>query len=430
MIEKFIDSVLIIDDSKSEIEELEKYFFENDIRINHYTPDELERKTGVFKNRKLLIIDLFLVDGDNLTGNISTIRKYLKDFIGKEFGNYGVVLWTKHLEHLDAFRGKIKLDQEVYTLPLFIIGLDKTKYLTAGNYNGVIDDLEKKISKNTGASFFVNWSNLVQVGKEKATNQIFDLVKDYNKQEDDLKFILKKLAHNYTGIPTSKANDYELEHDAIKAMTDLLHHEITNSFKSKTNLFDDIEKIEFSGIKEDEFKIFGDLNSKLLLDFTNFSQSNVLPGNVYELISDDSNNIISELSYRESKKIKTVKTTEVFENVKNIIIEVTPPCDFSQDKKSNRSRFISGIMFDHSKGFKKYFSDQSFYKELYPIKYDNEEALKVIIFDFKFFNSINEAELKNEAKFKILFRAKDKLFADILQKLSSHTARLGLSVIR
>ena len=302
MIEKFIDSVLIIDDSKSEIEELEKYFIENDIRVNHFTPDELDKKNGVFKNRKLLIIDLFLVDQDNLINNISRIRKYLKSFIGKEFGNYGVVLWTKHLENLNDFRDKIKLDQDAYALPQFIIGLDKTKYLAAGSYNGVITDLENEISKNAGAFFFVNWSNLVQTGKEKATNQIFDLVKDYNKQENDLKFILLKLAHNYTGIPIAKSNEYGLEHDAIKAMTDLVHYYITNSFNSKSNLFDDIENIKYSGSQEDEYKIFGDLNSRLLLDLTNISQSNVLPGNVYEIIINEPNQIISEISFKEDRK--------------------------------------------------------------------------------------------------------------------------------
>jgi len=365
MIEKFIDSVLIIDDSKSEVQELEKYFFENDIRVNHFTPSELDQKTGFFKNRKLLIIDLFLVDADSVTNNISRIRKYFKNFIGKEFGNYGIVLWTKHLENLNEFRDKIKLDQEVYNLPLFIIGLDKTKYLTAGNYNDVIDDLENEISKNTGASFFINWNNLVQTGKEKATSQIFDLAKDYNKQDDDLKFILLKLAHNYTGIPIAKSNEYGLEHDAIKAMTDLVHYSITNSFLSKSNLFDNIENIKFSGNQDEEYKIFGELNSRLLLDFTNISQNNILPGNVYEIIDNDPNCVICELSFKENKKINNVKIIDTFKNVKNIIIEVTPPCDFAQDKKSNRSRFISGIMFDYSKDFRKYFDGESYYKELY-----------------------------------------------------------------
>ncbi len=429
MIDEFIDSVLIIDDTRAEVEDLERYFVENDIRVNHFTPSELDVKKGVFKNRKLIIIDLFLVDSDSLTNNIARIRKYLNNFIGKDFGNYGVVLWTKHLDNLSDFRDKIKLDNEKYNLPLFIIGLDKTKYLTAGNYNGVINDLEAEILKNTGSSFFVNWNILVNKGKEKTTKQIFELVSDYNKQEDDLKFILLKLAHNYTGIPIENANDYDLEHDAIKAMSDLVHYDITNSFKSKINLFEDIEKIKFSGTPEAEAKIYADLNSKLLLDFTNISQSKVLPGNVYEIIMTDSNRINEELIYKENKKDITVKLADTLKNVKHIVIEVTPPCDFSQDKKSNRSRIISGIMFDYEKNFRKYFHNESYYKELFPVKYNDDAELKVIVFDFKFFNSLNESDLKDQTKFKILFWTKDKLFADILQKLASHTARLGLAVI-
>jgi hypothetical protein len=429
MIESFIDSVLIIDDSKSEVEKLEQYFLTNDIRVNHFTPEELEKKTDFFKNRKLIIVDLYLVDSDTLTNNIARIRKYFKNNIGKTFGNYGLVLWTKHLEHLNEFRDKIKLDQSSYSLPLFIIGLDKTKYLAAGNYNTVVQDLVTEIEKNAGASFFVKWNNLVKTGRDNATNQIFDLVKDYNKQDTDLKFILLKLAHNYTGIPIAKSNEHSLEHDAIKAMSDILHYEITNSFGSKSNLFDKIEEIKFSGSPEDEYKVFGDLNSRLLLDFTNNNQQAVLPGNIYEIIKEDNSYIIEDVSFKENKKIVTSKSKTTFKNVKNIILEVTPPCDFAQDKKANRSRFISGLIFDYEKEAKKYFTGEGFYTELFPIKLPNEENLKMIVFDFKFFSSLNEDELKKPELHKILFRVKDKLFADVLQKLSSHTARLGLPII-
>jgi len=429
MIEKFIDSVLIIDDSKSEIIELENFFIENDIRVNHFTPVELEGKKGYFKNRKLIIVDLFLVDSDNLTSNIARIRKYFKSYIGKEFGSYGIVLWTKHLDNLNAFRDKIKLDQDSYTLPKFIIGLDKTKYLAAGNYKDVIADLESEISKNAGAYFFINWNNLVHLGKEKTTNQIFDLVKDYNKQEDDLRYILLELARNYTGISIAKSNEYVLEHDAIKAMSELLQYDITNSFDKKSQLFENVENIKFSGGSDDENKIFAELNSRLLIDFTNKSQTNVIPGNVYELLNNNPNHTISEVSFKQNRKLKTVNVNDTFKNLKNIIIEVTPPCDFAEDKKSKRSRIISGIMFDYQSDLLDYFKSDSYYRELYPIKYVNDDKLKLIIFDFKYFNSINEDELKNEKNYKIIFRVKDKLFADILQKLSSHTARLGLAVL-
>lgn len=84
-------------------------------------------------------------------------------------------------------------------------------------------------SKNT-YSFFVNWNILVNKGKEKQLNKFLNQLVTILKQEEDLKFILLKLAHNYTGIPIENANDWHLEHDAIKAMSDLVHYDITNSF--------------------------------------------------------------------------------------------------------------------------------------------------------------------------------------------------------
>ena len=42
---------------------------------------------------------------------------------------------------------------------------------------------------------------------------------------------------------------------------------------------------------------------------------------------------------------------------------------------------------------------------------------------------IDDKDLKDASKYKILFRANPKLFADIIQKFSSHAARLGLSIV-
>ncbi len=38
-------------------------------------------------------------------------------------------------------------------------------------------------------------------------------------------------------------------------------------------------------------------------------------------------------------------------------------------------------------------------------------------------------KFKNTDKYKLLFKAKDCIFADILQKLSAYIARLGISII-
>ena len=116
-------------------------------------------------------------------------------------------------------------------------------------------------------------------------------------------------------------------------------------------------------------------------------------------------------------------------NTKPIILEVTPPCDFSQNKKMGRSRIIGGFICEYSKAAHNYNKD-NYYKELYPLKLKGVEKPQMIIFDFRYFGSITETEIKDVKKYTLLFRTKDKLFADILQKLSSYIARLGLSIIQ
>lgn len=147
MLDNFITTALIIDDSEDEITDLKNFFEERDIWVKHYTPTQLDQMRGAFKNRKIIFLDLQLVDGDSTVTNISRIRKYLRDFIGQNFGTYGIVLWTKHIDEVNDLKNRISQDVEIYTLPLFIVGLDKTKYLRAGNYSTVLIDLEIELSK-------------------------------------------------------------------------------------------------------------------------------------------------------------------------------------------------------------------------------------------------------------------------------------------
>ena len=58
---------------------------------------------------------------------------------------------------------------------------------------------------------------------------------------------------------------------------------------------------------------------------------------------------------------------------------------------------------------------------------DNDKIFGIIL-DFRYINNFSEDEVNSN--FEFIFRVKDKLFADILQKMSSYTARLGLSIIR
>lgn len=445
MIEEFIDSALIIDDKKEEVSGLKDLLLNNDILVNLFTPDEIKGK--IIKPRKIVFLDLYISKTTTeLRGNISEIRALFKKSIGKNFGAYGVVVWSAHVEQSGELREKMKEDENEYTLPLFIVGLDKNKYIKSGKFDEVFIDLNGEIKKNIPASFFIHWDTMVKKGKDSAITNIYSLVKDSDWRNENLKSMLFQLAKNYTGIPYEELTDYPLHIDAFKSFSDMLIYEINNqplpenffgnydqlSFTNKIDgkvcckkinypdeyLVDEVvsKKVEpninvLNKLDKELEGIYSNINAKLLIDQSNLSQTKILPGNVYQIISES-----------------PFKINSLPANAVPIVIEITPPCDFSQ-KNAINPRCIGGFLCDISKSVKDKYKKEYYYKEIWPIKFVGKENAQLIIFDFRYFSSLDKDELKNDTKYKLIFRAKDKLFADILQKLSAHIARLGLAII-
>lgn len=414
MIESFIDSALILDDKENEITALKALLEENDVWVKYYNPEDLKSITKPIKNRKVVFIDLHIDESQELKPNIALLRNYFKKLLGENFGTYGIIIWTKHPDEIETFKTKIQSDTQ-YTLPLFIVGLDKTKYLQRGDYKTLFGDINSALEKNVAAKFFIDWGSSINKGRDTTITNIYSLVKDYQLQDDNLKYILYQLAKNYTGIPSEQIEGYPIYIDTFKAFNDLLHFETTNNIgkeKEYETLFSQSEDIQFKGDKQEKERIFCSINSQLLLDAQHLQQQFVLPGNVYEILEENNPLIVD-------------KTPE---NSSKIIIEITPPCDFSQNKKAF-SRVIGGFIGSFTKSQKEKYKSDYYYKEIWPLEIEGKEGPQMIIFDFRYFSSINEQDLKDKKKYKLIFRAKDKLFADILQKLSSHIARLGLAII-
>jgi hypothetical protein len=140
-----------------------------------------------------------------------------------------------------------------------------------------------------------------------------------------------------------------------------------------------------------------------------------MPGNIYEVITDN-----QYLAFPEKPK-----------KAKNIAIELTPPCDFS-NKKIN-SRLVGGILYTHpidkensDKYFNKVFIGDNKYI-IRPTMIADATDVQFLCFDFRCLTAVSEEELKDKTKYKLITRARNTLFADILQKFSSHSARLGLA---
>ena len=139
--------------------------------------------------------------------------------------------------------------------------------------------------------------------------------------------LLHLLARNHTGIPEKDLANYsELSSDAFKSFDDMLYSDLISSQNSSI-------KDIFSGHiyqkpqnLEEEIKQYAFINTKLFIDSVNISQQKIIPGNVYEVVKPEKFQVIDGAS-KKSKKI---------------VIELTPPCDYSHKKKL--SRYVAGYM--------------------------------------------------------------------------------------
>jgi len=454
MVADFIESALIIDDKPREVIGLKHILEEKGVSVSFYIPSRIEKCTTELKNRKIIFLDLYLDPNiTDLNGNISKIRKLLETKIGKSFGSYGIILWSAHTEEIDKLQGKINLDKEKYTLPLFIVGLDKTHYIKASNFSTLFDDIDNVLTNNKAATFFLEWSNSVKQAENSTVSKIYSLMPDYKTLSDDFTVILKKLALNHTGIDENIVETYPLHRDAFKSFDDILHAELINCQKSETNLFSATTP-DFSK-KEDLPKIYAQLNTAILIDENIVDKKTVVSGNVYKIknarnkfkcsvIGDKIKEITTKLEAEtdKNKKVNLESEKQILENVKYIAIEITPPCDFSNNKRV-KSRLVGGILIDAQMVFdnkkQKYtinkqienlgLKPEYFYKEVFPLQVKNIANYQLLFLDFRYFGDEDEANLQNTSEYEMIFRTKPKLFADILQKFSSHAARLGLFVI-
>ena len=413
--------------------------------------------------RELIFADLLLNENpEDLKTNISRLIGIINKLQPDNAKFYGIVVWTKHTnltgDFLKRISKAVKLgmdfrekeeekgdnEEEVSTKvylrnpPLFILQLDKMVYNEEGewNFGNLLHDINIELEKSKTAYFSLRWKQKVNEAIDNVINQIYQLATDYNKYEDELPFLLRELSKNETG----EKEDKGLTVGAYKAFDHLLHSELASIIRNETypelsgisnNPYgDDIKKMQIMSAK---------INASLFIDNHNLDTKEILPGNIYRILDVD-----SPLNVPEAETVEIPlkeSDTGCFTLGKNyskanVAIELTPPCDFSN--KKIYSRYIGGYIFDiplgkfklgkrNNKIFESPREDKRY--ALSPVLVSSDEHVKCIVFDFRYLWTLTENEINDESKYKLWLKAKPGLFADILQKFSSHASRLGINDI-
>jgi hypothetical protein len=456
-IKEFVDSVLIIDDEKKDILKLKESLETQDVWVTHCFPEELINESPI-RHRTLLFMDLYLEDTADIK---SVLSKYTRPILQKHFSNsraYGIVIWSLHDDEISTFCEKIAEDtihQKIYAPPIFIISLDKSRYLRTNDFSHIIDDLNEKLLESPAASFFMSWSISVTRALTNVVSDFFSLSPDFEDKEKKILRNLYLLAKNYTGLPDDQIADYPLYQDVYKAFNELIYSSLIyqqkNNFIDIFKNYEHSEEVDFS----EEIMNFAKINEKYFIESILINNQNyIIPGSIFEIAG--KNRIIRKLQFlnnfsRKShfcrasaqKNARPVRKSTGFPNrsnnfllvpdrppaAKSIAIELTPPCDFSH-KKLN-SKLVGGFIIELPSEEKKVreltekFKKASFYP-IWPVLAGTNRP-QLMCFDFRCLLTVHDTDLKKSRKYKIILKAKYPLFSDILQKFSSYSARLGIA---
>lgn len=448
-IEEMLDRVIVIDNCNDEIDDLVLKLRNIDIAVDapDYTDDYAQFPVYTH-NHQLIFMDLMLdEDISKLKTNISRIIQILNHIVGEGFGPYGLVLWTKHPDHLSEVLQRLGKaseanngveeqqgeDDEVImeeislsNPPIFVISINKVQFKSDGrwDFTNVISIINEQIRQSNASYFFLRWLSATRLASQSSISDIYNLTSRYENKEREIEYLLYLLAMNYTGISQKYPG---LSADTYKAFSDILHPKI-NALTGSESLpsFNEID--ELYDLKNKE-AILAHLNSILFIDSIGILQTEIVPGNVYQVMD-----LTSPLIVKTEEKVMLQKKNpqNKMQYYKDyactpIAIELTPPCDFSHKKIS--SRLIGGYMMNyccHQNKKLKISSCDKFYV-LPPIYIPGHSEIQYVIFDYRHLYTPSEEQLKDSKCFKVLFRANHSLFSDILQKFSSHAARLGLN---
>lgn len=427
--------IAIIDDKYLEVKPLMDIFSKKRIPFNYYTGLKItDLPTEADENPiTLLFLDLNIFETQHSAKVvISTLHPILKSICPGKAKPYFIVIWSKKInDFADQLENHYKNNADLKNKqPVKIIRMDKADYfqLKDGKYlfeEDKYDQLQKKLyDELENISLMKNlltWENIVHHNTSETINEFASLHPIRSDWDINMKAVMFHLAKAVIGNDDIKeSSDENKIFAAFGNFNSFLAEKIQNSIEEKklgtvANVKD--KKWEADNKKDSiNSKVKAGINSKLhitkkLLRIDSFEQ-----GNIYFI--ENEKELLKRILWK--KKYQKTKSSNILKSKPKLVqLDITPVCDYSQDKKY--IRLLHGILISA-----KYYDDfqRSEYQVKSPVFLINNKEL-FFLFDFRFIVTTSKEEiiLRNIVP-QVKFRRE--ICTDIQSQLSNQINRPGI----
>jgi hypothetical protein len=375
---------------------------------------------GPIEDIRLVFLDLDLgIGGLSPKENIRYVQERLYKII-KPNTPYVLVIWSTHDE--GVYKQTLLEDFETHFSdykPIAYCSLEKATLLSleASEVVSTIRiKLKESLKKFEAFNAFLLWESIVSKSSGEIVNGFTNIFEIDDSWDNNLKAFFYRLAKANVGLEKVKLID---DSEKLKIALETITSALSDSIEK--NIVSEIHKLPLE-IKEVNSNITNDhlifINTKL-----HFINSELFahfhPGNLYIREFNDDKMIEGIVTVSFNKNI----VEEVLKSkIHTIQVDVTPICDYSQDKKY--TRVLSGVLIHQKYWENKKSSTKIFIYDLCPIVNimgDNYFP----IFDFRFFKSLKQ-EIVQEVFPSPNYRIRSQLLIDLQAGLSNHINRPGI----
>jgi hypothetical protein len=402
--------VVIIDDKIEEGLPLVKVLAKNGVPATYFTGlDKDELPSEPIQDVRLVFLDIVIGPKQSDKNQIATVGNILRRIIGPQNSPYILIAWTKHRELIDKI-----LDISGVCLPIITLNLEKYKSMEENYDLSKIEVRLKQELKKAGIfHVFILWENIVHKSANriiKEFSSFYDYDENWNGKLSDVFF---HLAAAYAGKQLKKNNKKDIIQKGLLTFNGTFLDTLENFIRRF--IPPDIT-INFDSTGSISGEICAKINSKLLL-LDSSKTNSVHPGNIYEIDNTSKHKPeIAELFHSTLDNYK--ERDEFLAQLRYVLLEVSPTCDFAQNKWKN-SRLLSGVMWPE-KHFRKIKKADYIYKSPY---FEANGNIFYLVFDLRFLTSLSFDTLKKK---KPVFRVKHEFLVDVQSCLARHMNRPGV----
>jgi len=442
--------IAIIDDNFEQALPLMNNFSKKKIPYTYYDgsyenlPDPHE---NIENDIRILFLDINLIDNSTRKPKElkSKLISVLSRVITKKNYPYVIIYWTRQDNHKELIENDIFKNELKERCPIAFKSVSKDKIFSFSGdmvegheiyIEALIDEIKTLIDETPVYNYLLNWEQLVHDSTDITLQEVFKGYHDQEEWKKNANYIFTKLGVNFTGKYFQKASLLQKIKGSYNALNYLFIDALENKINSEKLIANKEIKIE----KESYETINHNINTKLLTakDSLGFEypgciikEKNLANEGNFKAIQNnfiDRNAVDKYIKYNdpEISKTKLKKEHQKFrqemrENWKMVYLNLTPLCDYAQNKYEY-NRCAHGVII--ASKYEEFINSNTEALFLSP-KFQLDEESVIFICDFKYFFTTKKNAV-NVENLEVIFRFRRQIFSEIQSKLSRHINRQGV----